>query len=460
MGESLKHKDPDTYAKDLKDALDEFEDALVWRYEEDLYHLTKVWTTHGEEPVFVTPTRDQYLTARDYAPAWAAEGRDQVSKSIADYGTQDLNKLESAVENLRSASELLGEGRAASEEDDIFTITTKINGQCDFDGWAGASGEAFRKNFGESTSLTLVNQAQIAENLISLYSARTCIIESVRRNTVNALKRAATALRETEDSGEETDLWFFIGVASIPLGFVVTAGAGAVIAGVGAIAGLLDSNYPDQKFSNDIKEIVSTLEDQLKNAGSDASFEEGELFEKTVRMQQDLEGAKSEVLELYDFTGGEYSAAAPAGGFTVSAEDVYDLSELCFTASQVYENVITKAVSTDDADGELKGEGYVETAADAELKDTKDAFVSFVKTTCARYYEAGERLHDTARTYFGVEADNEKVFKGFEDDPDLNGADRDGNGGSVDKHVKKTNRDDIEDVTDTVDPVDPPYVHG
>lgn len=459
MGKSLKHKDPDTYAKDLKDALDEFEDALVWRYEEDLYHLTKVWTTHGEEPVFVTPTREQFLTARDYAPAWAAEGRDQVSKSIVDYGTQDLNKLESAVEDLREVSKLLGEGRKVSDEDDIFTTTTLINSQCDF-GWAGASGEAFRKNFGQSTSLTLVNQKQIAENLISLYSARTCIIESVRRNTVNALKRAAAALRETEDSGEENDLWFFVGVASIPLGFVVTATAGAVIAGVSAIAGLLDSNHPDQKFSNDIKEIMNTLEDQLKNAGSDASFEEGELFEKIVRMQQDIEGAKSEVLELYDFTGGEYSAAAPADGFTVSAETVYGLSGLCFTASQVYEDVITKAVSTDDADGELKGEGYVETAADAELMDTKDAFVSFVKTTCARYYEAGERLHDTARTYFGVETTNEQVLKGLEDDPDLNGADSDGNGGSVDKHVKETNRDDIEDLTDTVEPEDPPYVHG
>ncbi|MGY6651478.1 hypothetical protein ACXIZN_04870 [Amycolatopsis sp. TRM77291] len=89
---------------------------------------------------------------------------------------------------------------------------------------------------------------------------------------------------------------------------------------------------------------------------------------------------------------------------------------------------------------------------DKELIDVKDALVSFLKTTCARYYEAGERLYGAARTYVGVEVDNEEILKALKDDPDLNG-DRDGNGGSVDKHVKKSNRDDIEDY-----PV--PYVHG
>jgi hypothetical protein len=195
--------------------------------------------------------------------------------------------------------------------------------------------------------------------------------------------------------------------------------------------------------------------DQLEQAGSDASSEERSLYEKVVDLQGDIAGTKSKELELYDFAGGEHGSSAPADGFTAPVDDVYLLSEHCLKASQEYEKVIAKVVSTDDADYELTGEGGDKTAADTELIDTKDALVSFLKTTCARYYEASERLHDTARDYFGVEADNEEVFKGLEEDPDLNG-DGDGKGGSVDKHVKESNRDEIEDA----DSLDTPYVHG
>lgn len=452
----LKHKDRDTYLKDLRDAIDEFEDALLWRYEEDLYHLTHVWTTHGEEPKSTTPTRAEYLTARDYAPAWAAEARDEMSNAIADYGTHDLNKLESAFLDLQNAASLLGEERAPGETNGLPATTNDLNTKCDY-AWGGASGEAFKDNFGNSAGPTLDNQKSIATNLYVMYSARACIIDSVRRNTINAFKNAATALRETEDSGEEADLWFFIAIATIPIG--IGAITDKVIAATEAVAGLIDSKNPDQQFSNDIKSVMKTLKYQLEQAGFDANGAEDDLLIKVVKLQQDIEDTKSRELELYNFTEAEYSPSGITGGFEVTADNIYDLAALCLNASEGYEQVITSLVSADGGDGELKGEDYVQTSADKELIDTKDALVSFAKTTCARYYEAADRLHETARTYFGVEADSEDAFKGLEEDPDLNGSDQDGKGGSVDKHVKKSNRDDIEDLTDSVN-TDPPYVHG
>ena len=443
----LKHANPETYTNDLKDALDEFEEALLWRYEADLDDVTKIWTTHGYKPELydVNEGRGQYKAAKTSAPEWAGEVRDLVSKSIVDRGTQDLNKLKDAFEDLESAAELLGEDRG-TDDYGILGLTIDINDKCDWAGWAGASGEAFKENFGESVSWTLANQLSIAASLANLYSGRACIIEAFRRNIINKIRLAAKALRETEDTGEENLRWLGIGLAVIGVGLAATPGVGAAISIVAAFAGFLDAEDPDQKFSNDIEEIVDTLKIQLAQAGSSASSEEDcALYDTIIELQIEIKNTPSKKLELYDFTGGDYSPGVPADGFDVSVDDVYKLSELCSQASRVYEKVVAKVISTDDADGELRGQDNVETAADVELIDTKNALVSFLKTTCARYYEASDRLHDTAREYSGVETDNEEKLKGAEDGPDFNG-DGDGKGGSVDKHVKESDRDDIEDV--------------
>ncbi len=422
MGE-LKHANPEAYTQDLKDALDEFEEALLWRYEADLDDETPIWTTHGYEPTVPADAGPGnrsgivYGEAKKSAPEWAASGREWVRMMIVDYGTQNLNLLKSAFEDFHAAARLLGEYRAAGDDGNIPILANSINNKCDFATWAGASGEAFKNNFGESADPTMENQAKIATNLFNLYSARTCIIESARRNTINAFKRAADRLRETEDSSEENARWLFVGLAATFFGLALGPG-GAALSVATSIGGFLDSEDPDQKFTNNIKGVVKQLVDDLGKAGSEANSKEGELFDKIIGLQKDLAGVKGKKLELYDFTGGDYSPAAPEGGFEVSADDVYGLSALCFEASREYEDVIAKVILTDTADSELKGEGHVETAADTELIDTKDTFLSFLKTTCARYYEAGERLYDTARDYFGVEADNEDIVKALEEDLD------------------------------------------
>ncbi|GAA1077539.1 hypothetical protein GCM10009665_79950 [Kitasatospora nipponensis] len=131
----------------------------------------------------------------------------------------------------------------------------------------------------------------------------------------------------------------------------------------------------------------------------------------------------------------------------MNVEEVRELAGYCFDASEEYEKIITNAVAVDEADFELRGRGNEATAGDRELSDLQDAFVSFVQTTCARYYEAGTRLTEAARQYYGSEAENEDILRHLERDLDLNGADE-GNGGSPDSHVDKSDRKDIEDWED------------
>ncbi|MBK1788000.1 hypothetical protein [Prauserella cavernicola] len=79
-----------------------------------------------------------------------------------------------------------------------------------------------------------------------------------------------------------------------------------------------------------------------------------------------------------------------------------------------------------------------------ELKDTRDTYVSFLQTTCARYYEAGCRLTDATRANFNIETTNTEILNALAENPDLNGAGPD-NGGTVEQHIHTTDRTNIQD---------------
>ncbi|MCT2584998.1 hypothetical protein [Actinophytocola gossypii] len=465
---TIKHANPYLYATDLRDAMAAFDSALLERYRADLDDHMQVWTPHGEEPdpkptASAGPGPDTvsigYNRAKENAPGWVTEVRAQVEPMIAVYDSQDLSKLESAFNDLHAAAALLGERSAVGDDSGLPTLTNKINGRSgdadDFTKWAGISGEAFRNNFGQTVDPTMENQADLATSLLNLYDGRACIIDAARSNTLTAFQRATEKIRETVASGEENARWAFVNVAIIAVGFA-SAGAGAVLAGGAIIGGYLDSKNPDQKYANEIKDVVVGLMTDLGQAGIDAHTAENEWFGKVTELQRSIASVPSAELELYDFSGQTAnSSAPPAGGFEVSVEQVDKLAQYCFEASEEYERVLGKVLGTDAADGELTGENDVETAGDQELKDTRDSLISFLRTTCARYYEAGSRLHDTAREYYGVETDNEAVMRALEKGPDLNGSDH-GNGGSVDRHIEKSDRSDIEDLKDYEEPPPPP----
>lgn len=458
MGKEIKHADPDAYTADLKAALDAFEKALISRYKDDLDDHLQVWTPHGEEPdprptASAGPGPDTvslgYDHAKKSAPAWAAEVRADVEPGVPIYDAQDLNKVESAFDDLVSTQKLLGGQSAVGEDGTIPDLTNKINGRSgkadEFTAWAGVSGDNFKNNFGQYVDPTMENQTAIARSLANLYAGRACIVDSARGNSLAAIKRATEKLGATVDSGVEEARWTVVGVGSIAVGLAST-GAGTVIAIAGMLGAYLDNKNPDQEYANDIESVVLGLKADLRRVADDLRGEENKWSGKVEKLQTAIAGEASKNLELYDFSGSEAgSSSPPAGGFDVDVDYVNKLAKLCFRASDEYERVIKKALATEDADAELKGSYNVTTTGDTELKETRNALVSFLQTTCARYYEAGSRLNDAARMYYGIEAENEAVMKYLEEDPDLNGADRPGKGGSVNKHIKETNRDNIED---------------
>jgi hypothetical protein len=471
MSGKIKHGNPSIYSTDLSDAMDAFDSALLKRYEADLDDHMQVWTPHGEEPnpeprASAGPGPDTvslgYDNAKKQAPAWVAEVREQVASMIAVYDAQDLGKVETAYNGFYDAAVLLGERSDVGDDGGLPDLTNQINGRSgdadDFTEWAGISGDAFRNNFGQYVTPTMENQAKLATSLVNLYDGRACIIEAVRRNILTSFQRATQKISETEASGEETARWNVINVAIIGIGLASTGG-GAVLAGAALIGGYLDSKNPDQQYANGIQDVVVGLMTDLGQASIDASSTEDEWFSKVTELQRDIASVNSAKLELYDFTGqgsnGSDGSSPPASGFGVSVEQVDELAGHCFDASAVYERVISKVVGTDVADADLTGEDNAETPGDRELKDTRNALLSFLKTTCARYYEAGSRLNETARDYYGVESDNESVLRGLEDGPDLNGSNS-GKGGSVDDHTKESDRSEIEDLKDYEEPPPPP----
>jgi hypothetical protein len=464
----IKHANPDRYATDLADAQKAFYDALLERYLADLDDNMQVWTPHGEEPdppprAGPGPGPNEvelgYNRAKESAPSWVAEVRGEVDPMIAVWDAQDLTKIETAFNDLHATAASLGEKVAVGDDSGLPVLVNEINGLSgdadDFTKWAGISGEAFRNNFGQYVDPTMENQSKIATSLLNLYDGRACIVEGIRGNILTAFRRATEKIRETEASGEETARWNVINVAIIGVGLVATY-TGAALAGAALIGGYLDSKNPDQQYANEIKDVVVGLMTDLGKASIEASTAEDEWFGKVTKLQREIAGVDSSKLELYDFTATNGAGSSPpASGFEVSVDTINRLAQLCFKAADQYEHVISKTMATDAADAELAGEDNAETPGDAELKDTRDALVSFLRTTCARYFEAGSRLHDSARAYYGTEADSEAILRALEDKPDLNGPDP-GKGGSVDENIDKSDRSDIEDLDDYKEPPPPP----
>lgn len=458
--EKLEHSDPTRYREDLTTVLDEFEEALKSRYIDDLDDHMQVWTVDGERPdpepmAGAGPGPDRvsigYNRAKADAPSWATAARGRVELCVPIYDMQDLNKIESAFGQLDAAQKLLGANEDVGDASEIAGLVNKINGRsgaaAEFGSWAGMSGETFNQNFGQFVSPTMVNQTTMARSLANLYAGRACIVESARGNTIAAIQKATKALHETQDSGVETARWTAVSVGAIVVG-IASAGVGTAVSIVGVVGSLLDGAEPDQEYANDIEDVVMGLMDALIKIRENSTDEESEWTRKVAELQSDVTGVAGEKLELYDFSGQSgRKSGPPAQGFDVDVDDIRKLAGDCFDASESYEQVIEHAVAVDKADFELRGERNEATVGDRELADLRAGLLSFLQTTCARYYEAGSRLTEAARQYYGADAVNEEILRHLERDIDLNGADK-GKGGSTDSHIDKSDRKDIEDWED------------
>ncbi|SFB62131.1 hypothetical protein SAMN05216266_1303 [Amycolatopsis marina] len=439
---TIKHANPAKYSAAVNEALAAFEAALTERYEKEAresFHIP--WNPDRENPMVGAPSSPDQVLQR--IPRWVKEIRAGVEAEIPVYETQDLDVLASAFDQLHRAARFLGNEKAIGIPSGIPAHVNNINGNST---WAGIAGEEFRRNFGLSTRPTMDNQRGIADSLINLYAARAVTIDSARRNTLRAIRTAAGKLSQTVSTdNSETELWQWTGLS---LGAVVVGIPNPTVGVVSSVAVVVGNAFDfyqtDLEYADDIHSIVTGVEDSLKKATQDAINAGYDWSNKVKELQREIAKTDSKLLELFDLTTAG-TTSQPTGGYAV--EDIGEIEKLaqhCFTASEEYEQVVSAVIATDDADPQLRGMDGAETAGDVELKDTRDAFVSFLQTTCARYYEAGCRLTDAARAYFDMETTNTEILNALAEQPDLNGADPD-RGGTVEQHVGATDRRNIQD---------------
>lgn len=434
---TIKHADPTKYTADLRQALSEFETELTERYEKEAREAFGIpWNPDRDKPMVAPPSSPDDVLQR--IPRWVKEIREDVAAEIPGYETQDLNIVESAFEQLHRAAKILGNTKG--EPSGLTHHVNEING---FTQWAGISGETFRQHFGRSTRPTMDNQYHLTISLINLYAARAVIIDSARQNILRAIRTATAKLSQRVDNSEaEMWLWTGLSVAAIVVGIPYT-GAGVLASGLVVIGNAMDYYDSDAQYADDLYSIVNGVKGELRKARQDAINAGYDWTGKVKELQREIAGCDSQYLELYDIT--ESSPSQPASGYAIeNLGEIEQLAQHCFKASEEYEQVTSAVIATDDADSQLNGMDGAETVGDVELKDTRDTYVSFLQTTCARYYEAGCRVTDAARAYFDIETTNAEILNALAELPDLNGADP-GDGGTVEQHIGATNLSNIQD---------------
>ncbi|SFA79318.1 hypothetical protein SAMN05216266_101464 [Amycolatopsis marina] len=430
----IQHANSSEYLAAVRTAMDEFEEALRNRYTDSF----KNWKTGGNgaqwtlggalqpqlDPAMSDDEADRiFQEATSHVPKWAAEIRADAESAIPVYDSQELNELNSAVEQMNHIAQLLEfNGPALRDKGEISDITNEISSAGGE--WQGVSADKFGEDFGKSAEPTKENQRDIAVSLAKLYSARAAVISSIRGHTLTSIRQATEQLGATVDSGAESVRWTMASVFAIIVGFAgpVAAVATSVAAIVGSI---VDPADPDQKFENDIGSVVAELKTALEDGKNKAVENETEYSAKVTELQDAItekQNAEPRNLELYDFTSsGESVGQAEAGGYTYVRATIERLAKACYLASEKYEPLINHAIATDDADPQLKGINNTEQSGDVYLKDTRDTFVSFLQTTCARYREAGDRLMDAAREYDNAETNDEDILTAIGKELDFNG---------------------------------------
>lgn len=462
----FQNADPGTYASDLEAALAALEQAVLERYHRELDDRHQVWTPYGGTVPDPYPLANggpgpdvvgiTFNNLREYAPGWAADVVNYVRAFIPDYDVQDLSNVESAWDDFVRVQEQCDAGTLATLVDDLQTNSADSD---DFDKWAGISRHAYRDRFADYVDKTLKNHRDIAASLANLYSGRGGLVETGRSRTLAAIHEAVEQLEAQVPSGAEGARWLVIGIGAIVVS-VATAGvatpAAAAIAigtgGVTTVGGYLDSADPDMEPAHELEPVVRGLTDSLRITTNNLHSDESDWSGKVRSLQDEIAAADSNVLELNDFSGyGSGEDAPPTGGFTVDGDYIIALANQCFEASHKYEALISSILASESADGDLKGINNAVTTGDAELIDTRNTFVSFLRTTCARYYEAGNRLVATAKIYYGVEVENAEAAGWLDRAPDFNGS-APGRGGDVDGRIEDTDRSDIENWPEPMPP--------
>lgn len=423
------------YSSDVETALNDFEQALLKRYEEEIRGSGIPWNPESDSSVLPP----DYGNKEQNYPRWAKAIVADVQAAIPRYDTQDLGFLEPwGFTQLKIAADLLDADQTTDDElSGIFGHADAIN---DSHEWFGVAGDAFRRNFAQSAVDTTINQRNIAASLHNLYADRMALIESVRRGVVASLRTATEKLGATVDNSEATMwAWTIASFGATAVG-IPSGGVGAALSLAVASGAALAYYHPETEYAEDIESVVTGVKASLEEARTLAINAGFDWSRKIAKLQDDIAGTDSSKLELYDLASGG-GTGEPAPGFQSDPAVIEKLAVHCFKAAEEYEQVMSAVSKTPQTDPCLNGENDAETPGVAEFKKTRDVFLSFLQTTSARYYDAGERLKKAAEMYLNIEMKNTDILRIISEGLDFDGEPPwtpNGTGGAVEQHVGTT----------------------
>ncbi|SDI31601.1 hypothetical protein SAMN05192558_107103 [Actinokineospora alba] len=328
--------------------------------------------------------------------------------------------------------------------------------------------------FFQSTTPTLHYHAQIAGSLANLLNVRATIVLNTRKNVVNAVTSAAGRLDQFEfqdTTSESSSIFAVVAAGSLLLALYPPAGVAAASLSIAAFLGdgMMDKASSDLAYQQSREGIIADLHAEVDQINDILYDDELKYTSFVATLESDILGLKASHRALYDFTQNNPRGAKGAKGFEIDPEHTLEIARHCFRAAEEYESTISALVGSDPADAHLRNADGVQTWADAQVAEIREVLLGYLRTTIARYHEAGLQTKDGIdRTYrtdraiadnwaayeAQLEAGQARERKGGEnpyspDKPDFNGSEE-GTGGRSDQQVEQP--DDQQLAPDVVNP--------
>lgn len=468
----------------------------VWDYKEDLVrtHINAEdceylkWVDDGQVgDVSAVEHHDELYyacgvdTIMQQIASWAAEERAEIFGKLPHFDAHDMGRLRETQLALVQVAKLLGQGyeeaplESRSHGDLTLTVTDMSSDNLNKDWWitwSGLAADTAKSGFFHSVGPTLHFQRNIAGCMANLYSLRASAIEMARRNTLKTIAEATSAFDDTRTQTVSYEgAWTVVNGAAVTMAMIpYTAPAGAVVGLVGFLGSELLSESSFEAYAQSVDDILREVKSKIATVSDDLYQAEWvDYLGRVQELRDEIAALPSAHLELYDFTQNTATGDAKEqreSRFTVEIADVLDLSSACYDAAEQYQEPLAKLLTLDGADADLADQSGKRILPDQWLIDLRDTFVSFVKTTCARYQEAGHQVKAAAIAYARSDADAVDQMEPLLDHlgtdltgkndgywaktktgghtPDLNGDDEPGRGGDTEDHVEGTDRSEIE----------------
>lgn len=315
--------------------------------------------------------------------------------------------------------------------------------------------------FFQSTTPTLHYHGQIAGSLANLLNVRATIVLNTRQNVVNAVTAAAGRLDQFEfqdTTSESSSIFAVVAAGSLLLALYPPAGIAAASLSVAAFLGdgMMDKTSSDLVYQESREGIIADLHAEVDQINEILYDDESKYTNSVASLESDVLGLKTSHRALYDLTKNHPRGTKGGKGFELDPEHTLEIARHCFRAAEEYESTINALEGSDPADAHLRNADGVQIWADTQVAEIRETLLGYLKTTIARYYEAGQQTKNGIdRTYridraiadnwaayeAQLEAGQARERKGGEnpyspDKPDFNGG-KEGTGGRSDQHVEQ-----------------------